>query len=235
MSKHNIKIFADGADRAGILALYETRQVDGFTTNPTLMRKAGVTDYESFARDILQVVRDVPVSLEVFSDEFADMRRQALEIAGWGENVYVKIPITTTDGASSAVLIRGLSQERVKLNVTAILTLDQVYEVREALIPGTPAVVSVFAGRIADTGVDPIPVMRRAKEILAPLTSAELLWASCREALNIRHAERAGCDIITVGHDILKKTSLFGKDLTELSLETVRMFHQDAMAAGFRL
>jgi transaldolase len=232
---HSIKIFADGADRAGILALYEARQVDGFTTNPTLMRKAGITDYEAFARDILQVVRDVPVSFEVFSDEFADMRRQALKIAAWGENVYVKIPITTTQGDSSAALIHSLSEAGVKLNVTAILTLDQVCEVRQSLAPETPAVVSVFAGRIADTGIDPVPLMRRAKEILQPLPLAELLWASCREALNIKHAECAGCDIITVTHDILKKVSLFGKDLAELSLDTVKMFHRDAMAAGFHL
>jgi transaldolase len=235
MSQRSIKIFADGADRAGIAALHATRQIDGFTTNPTLMRKAGITDYQAFAREILDIVRDVPVSFEVFSDEFGDMRRQALKIAGWGGNVYVKIPVTTTRGESCAALIRELAAEGVKLNVTALLTLDQVREVRQALCPGTPAIVSVFAGRIADTGVDPIPIMRRAKEFLAPLPSAELLWASCREVLNIKHAESAGCHIITVTHDILKKTSMFGKDLTELSLDTVRMFHRDAMDAGFRL
>lgn len=235
MSQRSIKIFADGADRAGIAALHETRQVDGFTTNPTLMRKAGITDYESFAREILDIVRDVPVSFEVFSDEFGDMRRQALKIAGWAGNVYVKIPVTTTRGESCAALIRELAVLGVKVNVTALLTIDQVCEVREALWPGTPAIVSIFAGRIADTGIDPIPIMRRAKEFLAPLPSAELLWASCREVLNIKHAESAACDIITVTYDILKKLSLFGKDLTELSLDTVKMFHRDAMAAGFRL
>jgi transaldolase len=235
MDQRKIKIFADGADRAGIAKLHETGAVDGFTTNPTLMRKAGITDYEAFAREILDIVRDVPVSFEVFSDEFGEMRRQALKIAGWGENVYVKIPVTTTRAESCAGLIRGLSAEGVKLNVTALLTLEQVCEVRRALHPGTPAIVSVFAGRIADTGVDPIPIMRRAKEFLAPLPSAELLWASCREALNIRHAECAGCHIITVTHDILKKTAMFGKDLAELSLDTVKMFHQDAAAAGFQL
>jgi len=235
MSKPNIKIFADGADVAGMLGLYEAGQVDGFTTNPTLMRKAGITDYEAFAREILATIRTLPISFEVFSDDFADMRRQALKIAGWGDNVYVKIPVTTTRAESSADLIRDLSSSGVKLNVTALLTVEQVCEVQRALAPKTPAVVSVFAGRIADTGVDPIPIMRRAKEVLAPNRSTELLWASCREALNIKHAEEAGCDIITVTHDILKKMKLFGKGLTQLSLETVQMFHEDAAAAGFRL
>jgi transaldolase len=235
MSPRKIKIFADGADREGILALYDSRQVDGFTTNPTLMRKAGIANYAEFAHDVLRVVRDVPVSFEVFSDEFADMRRQALKIAAWGANVYVKIPVTTTRGESCADLIRDLSSQGVKLNVTAILTLDQVCDVRQALHQATPAIVSVFAGRIADTGVDPVPLMRRAKEFLAPLPLAELLWASCREALNIRHAEAAGSDIITITHDILKKTSLFGMDLADLSLDTVKMFHRDAIAAGFEL
>jgi transaldolase len=235
MSKTNIKIFADGADVAGMLSLYEAGQVDGFTTNPTLMRKAGITDYEAFAREILATIRTLPISFEVFSDDFTDMRRQALKIAGWGDNVYVKIPVTTTRAESSADLIRDLSSSGVKLNVTALLTVEQVCEVHRALAPQTPAVVSVFAGRIADTGVDPIPAMRRAKEILAPNPSTELLWASCREALNIKHAEEAGCDIITVTHDILKKMKLFGKGLAQLSLETVQMFHEDARAAGFRL
>jgi transaldolase len=235
MSKANIKIFADGADVAGMLRLYETGQVDGFTTNPTLMRKAGITDYEAFAREILATIRNLPISFEVFSDDFEDMRRQALKIAAWSDNVYVKIPVTTTRAESSADLIRDLSASGVKLNVTAVLTVEQVCEVYRALSPQTPAVVSVFAGRIADTGVDPVPTMRRAKEILAPHPSTELLWASCREAINVKHAEEAGCDIITVTHDILKKMRLFGKCLTELSLETVRMFHEDARAAGFRL
>jgi transaldolase len=235
MRKANIKIFADGADVAGMLRLYETRQVDGFTTNPTLMRKAGITDYEAFAREILATIRNLPISFEVFSDDFEDMRRQALKIAAWGDNVYVKIPVTTTRAESSADLIRDLSAGGVKLNITAVLTVEQVCEVHRALSPQTPAVVSVFAGRIADTGVDPVPTLRRAKEILAPHPSTELLWASCREAINVKHAEEAGCDIITVTHDILKKMRLFGKCLTELSLETVRMFHEDARAAGFRL
>ena len=235
MTKQRIKIFADGADRTGILKLYEAGQVHGFTTNPTLMRKAGISDYEAFARDILSVIRDLPVSLEVFSDDFVEMRRQALKIAKWGENVYVKIPVMTTCRDSCAGIIQDLSSEGVKVNVTAVLTIDQVCAVQQALDPETPAIVSVFAGRIADTGVDPIPMMRRAKEILTARPRAELLWASCREALNIKHAEEAGSDIITVTHDILKKMALFGKDLTELSLDTVKMFHDDAAAAGFQL
>lgn len=235
MSKPKIKIFADGADLAGMIDLYRAGQIHGFTTNPTLMRKAGIADYEAFAREILETIRDLPISFEVFSDEFPDMQRQALKIAAWGDNVYVKIPVTTTRAESSAELIHDLSAEGVKLNVTAILTIEQVCEVQQALSARTPAVVSVFAGRIADTGVDPIPIMRRAKQIVAVKPSTELLWASCREALNIKHAEEAGCDIITVTHDILKKMRLFGKSLAELSLETVQMFHQDAQAAGFRL
>jgi transaldolase len=235
MTKPQIKIFADGADRASILTLYEAGGVDGFTTNPTLMRKAGISDYEAFARDILSVVRDLPVSLEVFSDDFREMRRQALKIAEWGRNVYVKIPVMTTCRESCSSIIHDLSTEGVKLNVTAVLTIDQVCAVKQSLDPDTPAIISVFAGRIADTGVNPIPVMRRAKELLADSPRTELLWASCREALNIKHAEDAGSDIITVTHDILKKMALFGKDLTELSLDTVKMFHNDAAAAGFQL
>ncbi|MGA3241157.1 MAG: transaldolase [Bryobacteraceae bacterium] len=235
MSKRNIKIFADGADIAGMLSLYEAGQVDGFTTNPTLMRNAGVADYEAFAKEILATIRDLPISFEVFSDDFADMRRQALKIAAWGDNVYVKIPVTNTRAESCADLIRDLSASGVKLNVTALLTTEQVCDVQRVLSGRVPAVVSVFAGRIADTGVDPVPVMRRAKQMLAPNPSIELLWASCREALNVKHAEDAGCDIITVTHDILKKMKLFGKCLTELSLDTVRMFYDDARAAGFRL
>jgi transaldolase len=235
MSKSKIKVFADGADRQGILGLYESGAVDGFTTNPTLMRKAGITDYQAFARDILASIRDLPVSFEVFSDDFAEMHRQALKISEWGRNVYVKIPITTTRGDSSAELIQKLSHSGVKLNVTAILTLAQVRVVEQALHPDSPAVVSVFAGRIADTGVDPIPIMRAAKEILRARHLSELLWASCREALNIRHAEEAESDIITVPHEILKKMKLFGKDLTTLSLDTVKMFHEDAMTAGYEL
>jgi transaldolase len=235
MSKLGIKIFADGADHASIVGLYESGEVDGFTTNPTLMRKAGITDYEMFAQDILRSVRDVPVSFEVFSDEFGDMERQARKIAAWADNVYVKVPITTTRGESSAELIHCLSSDGIKLNVTAILTPEQVCDVKQALHRVTPAIVSVFGGRIADTGVNPIPTMRQAKEILSARPLAELLWASCREVLNVKHAEEAGCDIITITPDLLKKVKLFGKSLTELSLETVKMFHQDAIAAGFQL
>lgn len=235
MIRSTIKIFADGADQTSILALYKSGRIDGFTTNPTLMRKAGITNYEVFAREILQSIQDLPISFEVFSDEFSDMERQARKIAGWAENVYVKVPITTTRGESCAGLIQRLSNDGIKLNVTAILTAEQVCIVQQALHRVTPAIVSVFAGRIADTGVDPIPVIRHAKQILKARPSAELLWASCREVLNVKHAEEAGCDIITVTHDLLKKLELFGKSLTELSLETVKMFHQDALAAGFQL
>ncbi len=236
MNPRGIKIFGDGADRAGILALYEARQVDGFTTNPTLMRKAGVTNYREFAQDILAVIRDLPVSFEVFSDDFTEMREQALTIAGWGPNVYVKIPITNTAGDSSANLIRSLSEAGVKLNVTAILSLNQVRIVADAIDPGVPAIVSVFAGRIADTGVDPVPIMRNAKEIIAAhKPQVELLWASPREILNIIQAQGANCDIITVSHELLKKRQLFGKELTELSLDTVKMFYNDALAAGYRI
>lgn len=235
MNRPRIKVFADGADVAGMLSLYQSGEVDGFTTNPTLMRKAGITDYEAFAREILATIRDLPISFEVFADDFENMRRQALKIAAWGDNVYVKIPVTTTRAESSADLIRDLSGCGIKLNVTALLTIEQVCEVYRALSPQTPAMVSVFAGRIADTGVDPVPIMRRAKEILAPRSCHKLLWASCREVLNIAQAAEAGCDIITVTHDILKKTRYFGKCLTELSLETVRMFHDDAKSAGFQL
>jgi len=235
MSRDGIKIFADGADHASMMGLYKSGEVDGFTTNPTLMRKAGITDYEMFAHDILGFIRDLPVSFEVFSDEFPDMERQARKIAAWADNVYVKVPITSTRGEPSAELIHSLSCDGIKLNVTAILTPEQVCIVRQTLHRGTPAIVSVFAGRIADTGVDPIPIMREAKEVLADRPSAELLWASCREVLNVKHAQEAGCDIITVTHDLLKKMKLFGKPLSELSLETVKMFHQDALAAGFQL
>jgi transaldolase len=235
MPARKIKIFADGADREAILRLYRQGQVQGFTTNPTLMRKAGVADYERFAREILSVVTDAPVSFEVFSDEFDEMRRQALKIAGWGGNVYVKIPVTNTRGESAQSLIRSLSSEGVKLNVTAILTLDQVHRVCEALAPCTPGIVSVFAGRIADAGVDPLPIMCGAREMLSSLPAAELLWASCREVFNIIQAEQAGCHIITVTHDLLQKLGRLGRPLEEVSLETVKMFYHDAKAAGFGL
>jgi transaldolase len=231
-----IKIFADGADLEGIIDLYRKPHIKGLTTNPTLMRKVGVTDYEAFARSVLQSVTDKPISFEVFSDEFPEMRRQALKIRDWQENVYVKIPITNTQAESALPLIAELAGEGVKLNVTAILTREQVEGVAGALRPEVPAVVSVFAGRIADTGVDPVPVMKESLNLIRPLPNAELLWASVREVLNIFQAADCGCHIVTVPHDILAKASkLGGLDLGELSLDTVRMFYQDATAAGFRL
>jgi transaldolase len=231
-----VRIFADGADRAGILELYAKPYIKGLTTNPTLMRKAGIADYEAFARDILQTVTAKPISLEVFSDEFPEMRRQALKIAGWGANVYVKIPITNSRGESSLPLVAGLAREGVKLNVTAILTLEQVRGVAQSLVATVPAVVSVFAGRIADTGVDPMPIMRDSLAALRGLPQAELLWASVREVLNIIQAEQCGCAIVTVTHDVLAKAAkMLGLDLTALSLDTVRMFANDAAAAGYKL
>ena len=231
-----VKIFADGADKAGMLQLNANPLIQGMTTNPTLMRKAGLTDFEAFAKDILQSITVKPISLEVFSDEFPEMRRQALKINGWAKNVYVKIPITNTRGESSLPLVRDLAREGVKLNVTAILTQEQVAGVAQALNPKVPAVVSVFAGRIADTGVDPMPHLREAKKKLAGLPQAELLWASVREVLNIFQADACGCDIVTVPHDILNKAlKLAGIGLKEMSLDTVKMFAADAKAAGFTL
>jgi transaldolase len=230
----NVKLFADGADKAGILSLNANPLIQGMTTNPTLMRKAGVKDYEAFAREILQSVTAKPISFEVFSDEFPEMRRQALKIAGWQRNVYVKIPITNSRGESSLPLIRDLAQQQVQLNITAILTLSQVRGVAEALNPAVASVVSVFAGRIADTGVDPEPIMRASRALLESQPKGELLWASVREVLNIFQAEGTGCHIVTIPHDILAKAQkLAGTDLEALSLDTVRMFAADAQAAGF--
>jgi transaldolase len=234
LSRLKVKIFADGADKKSMLDLYANPLIQGLTTNPTLMRKAGLTDYEAFAKDILQTVQDKPISFEVFSDEFPEMKRQALKIAAWQKNVYVKIPITNTRSESSLPLIRELGQLGVQLNVTAILTLDQVRGVAEALNPNVASVVSVFAGRIADTGVDPEPLMRESLTLLRGQPKAELLWASVREVLNIWHAERTGCQIVTVPHDILNKAlKMAGMDLAALSLDTVKMFAADAQAAGF--
>ena len=231
-----VKIYADGADKAGMLQLNANPLIQGLTTNPTLMRKAGVTDFEAFARDILQTITVKPLSLEVFSDEFPEMKRQGLKINGWGKNVYVKIPITNTRNESSLPLIKELAGQGVKLNVTAILTLDQVKGVAAALNPKVPAVVSIFAGRIADTGVDPVGIMAESKKILAGLPQAELLWASVREVLNVFQANDCGCHIVTVPHDILGKgMKMAGMDLGELSLDTVKMFAADAKAAGFTL
>ena len=231
-----IKIFADGADTAGMLDLYRNPLIRGMTTNPTLMRKAGVVEYERFAREILEVVRTKPISFEVLSDDFPEMRRQALTISQWQDNVFVKIPINNTRGESSVPLIRELAGLGVRVNVTALLTLDQVERVAPALDPALPAVVSIFAGRMADTGVDPAPVMRKSLEILRPLPRAELLWGSVREVLNIFQAAECGAHIVTVTHDILAKAQkLVGLDLGELSIETVRMFVNDAASAGYTL
>jgi transaldolase len=231
-----IKIFADGADREGIASLNAKPYIRGMTTNPTLMRKVGVTDYEKFAREVLEVVKEKPISFEVFSDEFPEMRRQALMIGKWQENVYVKIPITNTRGDSALPLITELSGEGVKLNITAILTREQVQGVAKAVKRDVPCVVSVFAGRVADTGVDPMPLMKESLQMLKDLPQAELLWASVREVLNIFQAAQCGCHIVTVPHDILDKVAkLGGMDLGELSLDTVKMFHKDAVAAGFKL
>jgi transaldolase len=231
-----VKIFADGADKAGMLQLNANPLIKGMTTNPTLMRKAGVHDYEAFARDILKNITEKPISFEVFSDEFPEMRRQALKIKDWAKNVYVKIPITNTRGESSLPLVRELAGEGVKLNITAMFTEEQVTGVAKALNPNVPAVVSVFAGRIADVGEDPMPHMRRANQILAALPQAELLWASVREVLNIFQADECGCKIVTVPHDILNKAmKLVGTGLPEMSLDTVKMFAIDAKAAGFNL
>jgi transaldolase len=234
-SSLSIKVFADGADIAGIRKLADDPMIAGITTNPTLMRKVGIEDYEQFATELLEVVPDRPISFEVFSDDFAEMERQALKIAGWGENVYVKVPITNTEGTSSLDLVRRLSHEGVKLNVTALMTGAQVEGSAAALEGGAPAFVSVFAGRIADAGVDPLPIMVAALDSLRPLADVELIWASPREVLNIVQADQIGCHIITVTHDLLAKLHLLGRDLDEFSLDTVRMFHQDASAAGFTL
>jgi transaldolase len=231
-----IKIFADGADLEGITELYKKPFIRGLTTNPTLMRKSGISDYEAFAKSVLEAVKDKPISFEVFSDEFPEMRRQALKITAWQSNVYVKIPITNTRGNSSIPLIRELAADGVQLNITAVLTHAQVEAVAEVLNPATPSVVSVFAGRVADTGVDPMPVMKDARRIISRLPQAELLWASVREVLNIFQAVECNCHIVTVPHDILGKAiKLCGMDLTELSLDTVKMFHADALNAGFCL
>jgi transaldolase len=230
-----IKIFADGADIGGILELAENPLIKGFTTNPTLMNRAGVLDYERFAREVLDVVRTVPVSFEVIADSFDDMARQARKIATWGDNVYVKIPITNTSAESSVGLIRDLTSDGLKLNVTALTTLEQVDSMSSALNPLVPSIVSVFAGRIADTGVDPVPVMEEALKILAPLPDAELLWASPRELLNVVQAEKSGCHIITVTHELLRKLSGMGRDLAAVSLDTVKMFYDDAVQSGLTL
>jgi transaldolase len=229
-----VQLFADGADKAGMLDLYNNPLIKGMTTNPTLMHKVGIRDYEAFAREILQTVKNKPISFEVFSDEMREMKRQALKISSWQQNVYAKIPIMNTRRESSLPLIKELGKEGVRLNITAILTLDQVRGVAEALNPDVPSVVSVFAGRIADTGRDPVPDMLESKKILSSQPKAELLWASVREVLNIFQADDCGCEIVTVPHDILTKAiKMVGMDLTDLSHDTVKLFAKDAIAAGF--
>ncbi|MGO9307543.1 MAG: transaldolase [Spirochaetia bacterium] len=230
-----VKIFADGADKDGMLEMYKLPYIRGFTTNPTLMRKAGVKDYRAFAKEMLRLIPDRPISFEVFSDEFRDMERQAMEIAGWGQNVYVKIPITNTRGEPAYDLVGRLSHAGVRLNITAIMTLDQVREVLLKLSPKTSSYISIFAGRIADTGRDPIALMAAAVELLKIVPSSELIWASPRELLNIFHAEAIGCHIITVTNDILKKMKFVDYDLVQYSLDTVKMFYEDARNAGFSL
>jgi transaldolase len=235
ISDLSVKVFADGADKAGMLEMYQKPYIKGFTTNPTLMRKAGISDYRSFARDIVKAIPDRPISFEVFSDEFPEMERQAREIAGWGDHVYVKIPVSNTRREPAYELVKRLSEAGVKVNVTALMTLEQVRNVVLSLAPETPSYISVFAGRIADTGRDPVPVMAAAVELMRMAPKAELIWASPRELLNIFHADSVGCHVITVTNDILKKLSLNGYDLADYSLDTVKMFHDDAKHAGYSL
>ena len=235
LDKLKVKIFADGADLAGIMALYRNPLISGFTTNPTLMRNASVSDYEEFARRLLQAVPDRPISIEVFADDFSEMEAQAMEIASWGGMVNVKIPVTTTQGESSAAVVKRLSRAGVRPNVTALMTLRQVQEIADCLDSSAHAYISVFAGRVADTGRDPLPMMTEAVQCLRAYPHIELIWASPRELLNVFQADVIGCHVITVTHDILKKLKLIGKDLNEYSLETVQMFYNDARKAGFEL
>ena len=235
MAELRIQIYSDGADIAEMIAARRSGQVQGFTTNPTLMRKAGLTDYAAFARAALAAIPDLPISFEVFADDFAEMERQARLLASWGANVFVKIPITNTKGESAVPLVRTLAHAGIQLNVTAILTLEQVAAVATALNPQIPAIVSVFAGRIADCGVDPVPIMQQSLHLLRNLPRAQLLWASPREVLNVVQADACGCHIITITPDLQKKLSLIGRSLDAMSLDTVQMFHRDAAAAGYQL
>lgn len=230
-----VKIFADGADKAGMLEMYAKPYIKGLTTNPTLMKKVGITDYRVFCKDMLTYIKDKPLSFEVFSDDFAEMERQALEIASWGDNVFVKIPVTNTNRETCYSLVKKLGAQKVKMNITAIMTLTQVRDVVAALNPVVPSYVSVFAGRIADTGRDPLPMMAAALEMLKVSPAAELIWASPRELLNIFQADDIGCQVITVTNDILKKLSFVGYDLESYSLDTVKMFYCDAVAAGYKI
>ena len=235
LGRLTVRIYADGAERAGMLEMYAHPLVKGFTTNPTLMRRAGISDYRAFAQEIIACIPDRPISFEVFSDDFAEMERQALEISSWGGNVYVKIPITNTRGQFSGPLLRRLAAAGVRLNVTAMMALDQLRRASECLQDGPSGYLSVFAGRIADTGRDPLPLMAAAVELLRPYPHLELIWASPRELLNIFQADAIGCQIITMSHDVLRKLSLVGKDLHEYSLDTVRTFRDDAVKAGYAL
>jgi transaldolase len=235
VSKLKVKIFADGADKNGIIEIGKHAYIKGFTTNPTLMRKVGITDYEKFSREVLELIGDRPISYEVFADDFAEMERQARKITTWGKNVYVKIPVTNTKREKATAMIERLAKDGIQLNVTALMTLDQVREVTAAVKDGPHSYISVFAGRIADTGVDPVPLMTEALKIMKGAPKAELIWASPRELLNIFHAESIGCHVITVTNDILAKLKLLGKDLSDYSLETVQMFHKDGEASGFKL
>jgi transaldolase len=235
LDRISTKIFADGADLDGILRLAEDPMIKGFTTNPTLMWKAGLTDYADFAQRLLERIRDKPISFEVFADDETEMRRQAKQLAAWGPNVYVKIPVTTTSGESMAPLVRELSEDGVQVNVAALFTTAQVELITAAVAEGAPSCISVFAGRIADAGVDPLPIMQRSVDIMADAPRAELIWASPREVLNLVQADQVGCHIITMTHDLLPKVKSLGKDLEQFSLETVQMFHRDAAAAGFTL
>jgi transaldolase len=235
LNKLNIKIFADGADIVSMKKAYQEGIVSGFTTNPTLMKKAGITDYETFAKEVLSEIQDLSISFEVFSDDFENMEREARKIASWGNNIHVKIPITNTKKESSIPLIKKLSAEGISLNITAIMPISQVQEVAQVLNPEVNNIVSIFAGRIADTGRDPIPIMKEAAQILKPNPNADLLWASPREVLNIFHADQCGCRIITCTNDILKKLKTLGKDLNQFSLETVQMFYDDAQSSGFKI
>jgi transaldolase len=235
LSQFRIKLYADGADLDGMIEEYKKGIASGFTTNPTLMKKAGVKSYEEFAKAALKAIPDLPISFEVFADDLIGMEREARKIGSWGNNVYIKIPVTNTKGESTASLVKNLSHDGLKLNVTALLTVDQVKTVAKALSPATPSIVSVFAGRIADTGVDPMPIMKESVKVLKSNSKAELLWASTRELLNLIQAESCGCHIITITNDILKKVPLVGKDLNQLSLETVQMFYSDAQSAGYKI
>jgi transaldolase len=230
-----VKIFADGADKTSMLEMHAKPFIQGLTTNPTLMKKVGIKDYRAFCQDILTTIKEKPISFEVFSDDFAEMERQAMEIASWGSNVYVKIPVTNTKQETCYALVKKLAAQKVKVNVTAIMTLSQVRDVVENLSPKVPSYVSVFAGRVADTGRDPVPVMAAAVEMLKLSPASELIWASPRELLNIFQADDIGCQVITVTNDILKKLSLVGYDLDEYSLDTVKMFYNDSITAGYKL